>query len=101
GPARALPRAVPPQPELTAFLDEQGEPDTIDVVGARLEPKRLVLTYRRDDAGRPRRIVLEPSRDGYVASAPEFLRSERVARRAEPAEQARNAGEPPAVVDPP
>jgi len=72
------------EPELWAFFDEQGEPDTIEVVGSRWEPKRFVLTYRRDDAGRPRRIELDPSIGGYVAQTPELLRSERVVRHEEP-----------------
>jgi len=83
------------EPELRAFFDEQGEPDTIEVVGSRWEPKRLVVTYRRDDAGRPRRIELDPSIRGYVAQTPELLRSERVVRREEP------RAEPPEPARPP
>jgi hypothetical protein len=99
-------RSLRHEPELRAFFDEQGEPDTIEVVGARWEPKRLVLTYRRDDAGRPRRIELDPSNDGYVAQTPELLRSERVVRheepqteQPEPARRSRNATQ--TVVAPP
>jgi hypothetical protein len=66
-------RALKRQPRLAAFLADQGEPDTLEVVGARWAPKRIILTYRRRGAGGPRRIVLEPTSEGYIARAPEPL----------------------------
>jgi len=88
-------RALQREPTLARLLDEQGEPDSVEVIGDRLDPKRVVLTYRRDDAAPPRRIVLEPTRQGYVAGAPEVRRTERVVRREEiPAPQQHETAAP-------
>ena len=83
-PGPRIVRALRDEPAIRDLLERQGEPDTVEVVGDRLDPKRLVLTYHRPDVGRPRRIVLVPTNGGYVARAPELLRSPRaVARRDE------------------
>jgi hypothetical protein len=66
-------RALARRPELRELLREQGEPDTLEVIGGRWQPKRVVLDYRRRSVGRPRRIYLEATSDGFVASAPQSL----------------------------
>jgi hypothetical protein len=85
-------RTLARQPRLAPVLTAQGEPETVEVQGGRLAPKRIVLTYRA------RRIVLDPTGDGYLAREPEPLRRARrdvartpIARRPEPAPAAPTA----------
>jgi hypothetical protein len=66
-------RALGRRPELRTLLREQGEPDTLEVIGGRWQPKRVVLEYRRRSAGKPRRIYQEATSDGFIASAPQAL----------------------------
>ncbi len=61
------------EPSLDAFFTREGQPDMLEVVGSRYKPKQIVLTYTRRGAGRPRRIVLDPAKDGFVARSPEPL----------------------------
>jgi len=75
-------RALEHDPKVADLLATEGEPDTLEVRGRRLEPKRVILFYRRASAGKPRRIVLDPSNDGYIARMPEPLRTRRRSARA-------------------
>jgi hypothetical protein len=63
-------------------LERQGVPDTVEVNGGRFSPKQIVLVYRRP----ARRLVVEPSSDGWVARAPEALatRGKKVSARPTP-----------------
>jgi hypothetical protein len=61
------------EPSLRGPLQREGQPDTLEVVGSRWKPKRIVLDYTRRGAGRPRRIVLDSTDEGWVARAPEPL----------------------------
>jgi hypothetical protein len=98
-------RALQAEPQLHDVLVQQGEPDTIQVTGERLVPKRIVLTYRRPSDGPPRRIVVEPTSAGYLARAPEPLRTDApaaagpaaVASTAAPGASGRNAAARPSV----
>jgi hypothetical protein len=62
-------------------FERYGEPDTIEVQGSRYRTKEIVLVYRRSGD----RILVERSRDGWVARAPEALpgRTRRAATRAQ------------------
>ncbi len=57
------------EPRISTFLAGHGEPDTVQVLGARLAPKRFLLMYTR--SGQSYRIVVDPSEDGLIARAPE------------------------------
>jgi hypothetical protein len=59
------------EPRVSTLLAARGEPDTIQVLGARLAPKRFILLYTRPDFRPPYRIVIDPSEDGLIARAPE------------------------------
>lgn len=72
-PGQQVFQALVREPSLEALLGREGEPDTLEVVGSRWKPKRITLTYTRKGAGRPRRIVLDPTNDGFVARVPEPL----------------------------
>lgn len=69
-PGPTILRALERERAIATLIESEGEPDTLEVVGARYSPKRIVLTYAGQ---RPRRIVLEPTNQGYVARAPEPL----------------------------
>jgi hypothetical protein len=88
-------RTLTRQRGLAAFLAAQGEPDTLEVRGSRLAPKRILLTYRRRGVGTPRRIVLDPTGGGYLARAPEPLR--RARRDGSGTRAARRRESPPAA----
>ena len=75
-------RALERQARVADLLATEGEPDTLEVRGKRLEAKRIILVYRRPVRGQPRRIVLDPSGDGYIARSPEPLRRRRAPVRA-------------------
>ena len=72
-PGQQVFQALVREPSLHALLEREGQPDTLEVVGTRYKPKRIVLTYTRRGAGRPRRLVLDPTKNGFVARAPEPL----------------------------
>ncbi|MBI3767856.1 MAG: hypothetical protein HY271_05080 [Deltaproteobacteria bacterium] len=61
------------EPRISTFLAGHGEPDTVQVLGARLAPKRFLLIYTRSGTGQSYRIVIDPSEDGLIARAPEPL----------------------------
>jgi len=72
-PGQQVFQALLREPSLEALLAREGEPDTLEVVGSRWKPKQILLTYTRRGAGRPRRLVLDSTDDGFVARAPEPL----------------------------
>lgn len=72
-PGQEIYQALRRDPSAKAVLEREGEPDTLEVAGSRWKPKQITLTYTRKGAGRPRRIVLDPGKDGFVARAPEPL----------------------------
>lgn len=72
-PGQQVYKALQGEPSVAALLKREGQPDTLQVFGSRWKPKQIVLTYTRKGAGRPRRIVLDPGKDGFVARAPEPL----------------------------
>ncbi len=72
-PGQQVFQALLREPSVEALLKREGQPDTLEVVGSRLKPKQILLTYKRRGAGRPRRIVLDSANDGFVARAPEPL----------------------------
>lgn len=72
-PGQQVFQALQHEPSVEAVLRREGQPDTLEVVGSRWKPKQIVLTYTRKGAGRPRRIVLDSGKDGFVARAPEPL----------------------------
>jgi hypothetical protein len=59
------------EPRVGSLLTTHGQPDTIQVLGARMAPKRFVLAYTRPEVGKPYRIVIDPTEDGLIARAPE------------------------------
>jgi hypothetical protein len=61
------------EPSVAALLGREGEPDTLEIVGSRRTPKQILLSYRRRGVGRPHRIVLDSTANGFVARAPEPL----------------------------
>ena len=98
-PGRQVFQALQREPSLEALLKREGQPDTLEVVGSRHEPKQITLTYTRRGAGRPRRIVLDSTKDGFVARAPEPLATPaRPSKRGRvPAKSRKKAQEPAAV----
>lgn len=72
-PGQQVFRALLRERSLEALLGREGEPDTLEVVGGRWKPKQITLTYTRKGAGRARRIVLDPTNDGFIARASEPL----------------------------
>jgi hypothetical protein len=72
-PGQQVFQALLRQPALEPLLKREGQPDTLEVVGSRWKPKQITLTYTRKGAGRPRRIVLDSTNEGFVARAPEPL----------------------------
>jgi hypothetical protein len=98
-PGQRIFEALLREPSLEALLRREGQPDTLEVVGSRWKPKQIVLTYTRKGAGRPRRIVLDSTNDGFVARAPEPLaRPTPASKRARgPAKSRRKVQEPAAV----
>ncbi len=87
------------EPSVEALLRREGQPDTLEVVGARYKPKQILLVYTRRGAGRPRRIVLDSAKDGFVARAPEPLATptSRSRRGGGPARSRKRVREPAAV----
>jgi len=72
-PGQQVFQALRREPSLQALLRREGQPDTLAVVGSRYKPKQIVLDYTRPAVGRPHRIVLDPTKNGFVARAPEPL----------------------------
>jgi len=72
-PGQQVFQALLREPSLEALLKREGEPDTLEVVGSRYKPKQIRLSYTRRGAGRPRRIVLDSTNDGFVARPAEPL----------------------------
>ncbi len=68
-PGPTIVRALRREPSLTALFEGHGEPDAIEVLGGRYQPKDIALVYRRTG----RRIVVASTADGWVARAPEAL----------------------------
>jgi len=68
-PGPTIVRALRREPSLTALFEGHGEPDVVEVQGGRYQPKAVALVYRRTG----RRIVVEPTGEGWVARAPEAL----------------------------
>ena len=97
-PGQQVFQALLREPALEALLRREGQPDTLEVVGSRWEPKQILLTYTRRGAGRPHRIVLDSAKDGFVARAPEPLATPTPAsQRVRVPAQPRKAREPTAV----
>ena len=97
-PGQQVFQALLREPSLEALLKREGEPDTLQVVGTRYKPKQIVLTYTRRGAGRPRRIVLDPVKNGFVARPAEPLATPTPAPRARvPAKSRKKLQEPAAV----
>jgi len=97
-PGQQVFQALLREPSLEALLEGEGEPDTLEVVGSRYKPKQILLMYTRKGAGRPRRIVLDPTKDGFVARAPEPLATPTPAARVRgPARSRKKAPQPAAV----
>src|SRR4030095_12150996 len=67
-----------------------GEPDAIEVLGGRYQPKDIALVYKRTG----RRIVVESTSDGWVARAPEALPGARRSTRQARAQEAPPPGPP-------
>jgi len=102
-PGQQVFQALQREQSLAALLKREGQPDTLEVVGSRYEPKQIRLNYTRKAAGRARRIVLDSTNDGFVARAPEPLATPTPAKRgrgAKPsrAKQTREKTEEPAAV---
>lgn len=92
-------QALQREPSLTAVLKREGQPDTLQVVGSRYKPKRILLDYTRKGVGRPHRIVLESTSDGFVARAPEPLAMPKAAgKRGRGAKSSRKTTQEPAAV---
>ena len=62
-------RALARRAELEELFDRHGEPDALEVNGRGGRMQRVVLLYWRRGVGRPRRIVLDATQTGFVASA--------------------------------
>lgn len=77
-------RTLAKRPELRDVFDDEGEPDALEVVRGRGDSTRIVASWWRPGAGRPRRIVFESNGGRFVASAPRPLaRGRRMAARRE------------------
>jgi hypothetical protein len=68
-PGPTIVQALRREPKLGPVFARYGEPDTVEVLGSRYEPKDIVLTYQKSGD----RILVERSDDGWVARAPEAL----------------------------
>jgi hypothetical protein len=97
-PGQQVFQALRREPALEPLFKREGQPDTLEVVGSRYEPKRILLDYKRKGAGRPRRIVLDATNDGFVARAPEPLATPTPAKRGRGAKQKRKKAQEPAAV---
>jgi hypothetical protein len=97
-PGQQLFQALLREPSLEALFKREGQPDTLEVVGGRWQPKQILLIYARRGAGRPRRIVLDSVNDGFVARAPELIATpRRPARRGRVRAKSTKIREPAAV----
>ena len=89
-PGPTIVAALRREPRLGPVFVRYGEPDTVEVLGSRYEPKDIVLTYKRTGD----RILVERSGDDWVARAPEAI-SGRPRRAAAPSRSAGAAKPPP------
>jgi hypothetical protein len=97
-PGQQVFQALQREPSLKALLKREGQPDTLEVVGSRYKPKQILLNYTRRGAGRPRRIVLDSAKDGFVARAPQPLATSPASRGGRaPARSHKKVEEPAAV----
>jgi hypothetical protein len=97
-PGPQLFQALLREPSVEALLSREGQPDTLEVVGSRLKPKQILLTYTRRGAGRPHRIVLDSANNGFVARAPEPLATPApAAKRVRAPAKPRKTAEPAAI----
>lgn len=97
-PGQQVFQALQREQSLAALLKREGQPDTLQVVGSRYKPKQIFLDYTRRSAGRPRRIVLDSTNDGFVARAPEPLATPTPAKRGRGAKPSRKKSQAPAAV---
>jgi hypothetical protein len=97
-PGQQVFQALQRERSLEALLKREGQPDTLEVVGGRYERKQILLTYKRRGAGRPRRIVLDSTNDGFVARAPEPLATPAPGKRGRGSKQSRKKAQEPAAV---
>jgi hypothetical protein len=97
-PGQQVFQALLREPSLESLLTREGEPDTLEVLGTRRNPKQILLMYTRKGAGRPRRIVLDSAEDGFIARVPEPLATPAPApKRARRPARPRKTREPAAV----
>jgi hypothetical protein len=89
-PGPRIVRALRSEPSLAALFEGHGEPDAIEVLGGRYQPKDIALLYKRTG----RRIVVESTSDGWVARAPEALPGARRTTRQARAPEAPPPGPP-------
>ena len=89
-PGPRIVRALRGEPSLAALFEGHGEPDAIEVLGGRYQPKDVALVYKRTG----RRIVVESTADGWVARAPETLPDARRTTRQVRAPEAPPPGPP-------
>ena len=89
-PGPTIVAALRREPKLGYVFTRYGDPDTLEVLGSRYEPKDIVLTYKRSGD----RILVERSDDGWVARAPEALPG-RSRRASAPGRSAGTAKPPP------
>lgn len=97
-PGQEVFQALQREPSLAALLKREGQPDTLEVVGGRYQPKQIRLDYTRKAAGRPRRIVLDSTNDGFVARAPEPLATPAPAAKRRGSKPSRKKTQDPAAV---
>lgn len=98
-PGQEVFQALQREPSLAAMLKREGQPDTLQVVGSRYKPKQILLDYTRKAVGRPHRIVLDSTSDGFVARAPEPLATPKAApKRGRGAKSQRKKAQEPAAV---
>jgi len=83
-PGRAVWDAVLRDADVRRRLAGRGEPETIEVLGARFAPKELLLTYRG-----ARRVVVDAAGGGLFVRAADPVSSRRTATRRTPALVAR------------
>lgn len=89
-PGPTIVRALRREPSLAAIFEGHGEPDAIEVLGGRYQPKDVALVYKRTG----RRIVVESTGGGWVARAPEALPGRRRTTRQARATEAPRPGPP-------
>lgn len=98
-PGQQVFQALQREPSLAAALKREGQPDTLQVVGSRYKPKQILLDYTRKGVGRPHRIVLDSTSDGFVARAPEPLATPKAAaKRGRGSKPSRKKAQAPAAV---